>query len=95
MNKVIYDTSMSLDGFITGPDPRSGEPLGDGGDRLHEWMSGIADYRHHHPRSGDGDDVNASDAKAEGGRPRRAARSRPLKATTGIEPVYTALQAAA
>ncbi len=45
MAKLIYDTSMSLDGFIAGPNPRPGEPLGDGGDRLHEWMSGIADFR--------------------------------------------------
>jgi len=30
--------SMSLDGFVTGPDPREGQPLGEGGERLHEWM---------------------------------------------------------
>jgi hypothetical protein len=30
--------SMSLDGFIAGPNERPGNGLGDGGDRLHEWV---------------------------------------------------------
>jgi hypothetical protein len=37
MTKVIFDTSMSLDGFTTAADVRPEEPLGDGGQRLHEW----------------------------------------------------------
>ena len=40
MGKVVVDTSMSLDGFITGPNPRPEEPMGDGGERLHEWAFG-------------------------------------------------------
>jgi dihydrofolate reductase len=43
---LIYDTSMSLDGFITGPSPQRGVPLGEGGEQLHEWMAGIADFRY-------------------------------------------------
>jgi dihydrofolate reductase len=35
--KVIFDISMSLDGFITATNVRPEEPLGDGGQRLHEW----------------------------------------------------------
>jgi dihydrofolate reductase len=36
---MIYaDLSMSLDGFIAGPDVRVGNGLGDGGERLHDWM---------------------------------------------------------
>src|SRR5438552_101796 len=31
------DTSMSLDGSIAGPNPTLERPLGDGGERLHEW----------------------------------------------------------
>ncbi len=38
MGAVVLDMSMSLDGFVTGPDPRVGVGLGDGGQRLHEWM---------------------------------------------------------
>src|SRR5205807_9116444 len=30
--------SMSLDGFIAGPNAGPGNGLGDGGERLHEWM---------------------------------------------------------
>ncbi|HEX3054070.1 MAG TPA: dihydrofolate reductase family protein [Aggregatilineaceae bacterium] len=37
MGKVSFDISMSLDGFITGANRRSDEPLGDGGEQLHEW----------------------------------------------------------
>jgi dihydrofolate reductase len=38
MAAVVLDMSMSLDGFVTGPDPRAEAHLGDGGQRLHEWM---------------------------------------------------------
>ena len=40
MGKVIFVTSMSLDGFITGanPHPEAGwGGLGEGGERLHDW----------------------------------------------------------
>lgn len=38
MGKVILNMSMSLDGFIAGPHIRPEEPMGDEGERLHEWM---------------------------------------------------------
>jgi dihydrofolate reductase len=38
MGKVTSDISMSLDGFITGPNVGVGNGMGDGGDRLHDWM---------------------------------------------------------
>ena len=44
MGKVTADISMSLDGFSAGPNDGPGNPLGDGGDRLHEWMSGLGDW---------------------------------------------------
>jgi dihydrofolate reductase len=34
------DVTMSLDGFIAGPNVRDVEPMGDGGEALHEWMGG-------------------------------------------------------
>ena len=37
MSKVVCEISMSLDGFITGPNVRAGNGMGDGGDRLHDW----------------------------------------------------------
>jgi dihydrofolate reductase len=44
MGKVSADISMSLDGFSAGPNDGPGNPLGDDGDRLHEWMSGLGDW---------------------------------------------------
>jgi len=42
MGKTHCDISMSLDGFITGPDARAGNPLGDDDGRLHDWMFAMA-----------------------------------------------------
>jgi dihydrofolate reductase len=44
MAKVVFDISMSLDGFITAANARPDNPLGEGGERLHEWAFG-ADER--------------------------------------------------
>ena len=38
MSKVYAEISVSLDGFITGPNVRAGNGLGDNGERLHDWM---------------------------------------------------------
>jgi dihydrofolate reductase len=38
MAKSVLYMSMSLDGFITGPDDGPGNGLGTGGNRLHEWL---------------------------------------------------------
>jgi dihydrofolate reductase len=40
MTNVIFDISVSLDGFVTAANVRPEEPLGDGGQRLHEWAFG-------------------------------------------------------
>ena len=37
MGKVASEISMSLDGFVTGPNVRVGNGMGDDGDRLHDW----------------------------------------------------------
>jgi dihydrofolate reductase len=42
---VLY-MSMSLDGFIAGPNEGPGNGLGDGGHRLHEWFAAGADADH-------------------------------------------------
>jgi dihydrofolate reductase len=39
MGKVATGLSMSLDGFIAGPNDGQGQPLGEGGERLFEWFS--------------------------------------------------------
>lgn len=45
MGKVIFDISMSLDGFITAANARPEAGLGDGGERLHDWGFNSADPR--------------------------------------------------
>ena len=37
MGKVIFNMTMSLDGFVAGPNDGPGTGLGDGGDRLFKW----------------------------------------------------------
>jgi dihydrofolate reductase len=37
MTKVVADITMSLDGFVTGPDPGPEQGLGRGGEALHTW----------------------------------------------------------
>jgi dihydrofolate reductase len=38
MAKVVGDITMSLDGFVTGPDPDPAHGLGRGGEPLHTWV---------------------------------------------------------
>ena len=37
MTRIIADISVSLDGFVTGPDPSLDNGLGTGGEALHAW----------------------------------------------------------
>src|SRR6185437_892831 len=41
MGKVTAYLSLSLDGFVAGANAGVGNPLGDGGERLHEWVVGL------------------------------------------------------
>jgi dihydrofolate reductase len=52
MTKVTFDISMSLDGFVAGPEPDLDDPLGKGGEQLHEWVFGLASWRELHGESG-------------------------------------------
>ena len=40
MGKVIASITMSVDGYVTGPDDHAGQGLGAGGERLHYWVMG-------------------------------------------------------
>jgi dihydrofolate reductase len=52
MPKLYHEISMSLDGFIAGPNMSLEDPLGKGGERLHEWALGLESWRETHGRSG-------------------------------------------
>ena len=43
MGTVRAHMSTSLDGFVTGPDVSVEQPMGVGGERLHEWMFAASD----------------------------------------------------
>ena len=38
MTKLVLAFSMSLDGFVAGPGVGEDQPMGTGGERLHDWM---------------------------------------------------------
>jgi dihydrofolate reductase len=52
MGKLKFEITMSVDGFITGPNPGLEHPLGEGGERLHEWAYGLRAFREPHGESG-------------------------------------------
>jgi dihydrofolate reductase len=52
MGKVRADISMSVDGFVAGPAADLEDPLGQGGERLHEWIFGLASWRDPHGLEG-------------------------------------------
>jgi dihydrofolate reductase len=52
MTQLTLDISMSLDGFIAGPNPTPEEPLGEGGEQLHEWVFGLKSWREPHGLDG-------------------------------------------
>ncbi len=45
MSKLRFKISMSLDGFVAGPNQSVENPLGIGGERLHEWAFQLAVFR--------------------------------------------------
>jgi dihydrofolate reductase len=46
------DITMSLDGYVAGPNATLEEPLGEGGEALHEWIYGLASWRESHGLEG-------------------------------------------
>jgi dihydrofolate reductase len=52
MSRLMLDITMSLDGFVAGPNPTLEEPLGEGGERLHEWIIPLATWREEHGLTG-------------------------------------------
>jgi dihydrofolate reductase len=52
MTQITVDISMSLDGFVAGPDQTLEDPLGKDGLLLHEWIFGLATWRERHGLEG-------------------------------------------
>lgn len=52
MGKVHVDITMSLDGYIAGPNDSPELGLGENGEKLHEWVFGLASWREAHGLEG-------------------------------------------
>jgi dihydrofolate reductase len=48
MSKLRCHISISLDGFVAGPNQSEDEGLGEGGERLHDWVIPLAAWRESH-----------------------------------------------
>jgi dihydrofolate reductase len=64
MSKVRFSISMSLDGYTAGPNQSVENPLGVGGEQLHQWATSLAAFRKAHGDEGGGE-VNPSSAIVE------------------------------
>lgn len=65
MSKLRFQISVSLDGYVAGPNPSEEQPLGEGGEQLHDWVVKLAAWREPHGR--EGGEVNASSPVFEAG----------------------------
>ena len=65
MGALVLDISMSVDGFVAGPEQTLEGPLGRGGERLHDWAINSAGWRAAHGHEG-GDQGPDSDVAAQG-----------------------------
>ncbi len=63
MSRLKVNITMSLDGFTAGPDQSGSNPLGVGGERLHDWLIPLKAFRETHGE--EGGEVNASTPFAE------------------------------
>jgi dihydrofolate reductase len=52
MNKVTCQISISLDGFVAGPNQSTDHPIGEGGMRLHDWAFATQSWRTQHGGEG-------------------------------------------
>ena len=60
MSKLRLSITMSLDGYVAGPDQNEDNPLGAGGMELHTWFFPLKAFREMHGDTGG--EVNASSA---------------------------------
>lgn len=52
MGKLRFDISVSLDGYVAGPNVGPAQGLGEGGEELHEWAVRLASWRESHGMEG-------------------------------------------
>jgi dihydrofolate reductase len=52
MTKITSHISVSLDGYVAGPNQSHENPLGEGGEDLHEWVTATDSWRARHGKEG-------------------------------------------
>lgn len=52
MSRLRFGITMSLDGYVAGPNQSLEHPLGEGGDKLHEWAFAVRTFREIHGMEG-------------------------------------------
>ncbi len=65
MGRLTFDISMSVDGYAAGPNATQEEPLGVGGEELHEWAFKAASWNEAHGREGGESSSADNDVMAE------------------------------
>src|SRR5262245_18008912 len=63
MSKLTFTITMSLDGYAAGPNQSLENPLGIGGEELHEWLVSTRSFREGHG-TGEGGETGIDDEQA-------------------------------
>jgi dihydrofolate reductase len=58
MSKVRVNISVSADGYAAGPNETNDDPLGEGGEQLHDWLIGLRAWREPHGMEGGEENVS-------------------------------------
>ena len=58
MARLRFTISMSLDGYVAGPDQRPDQALGRGGESLHDWVVRLRSWREMHGMEGGAEGVD-------------------------------------
>jgi dihydrofolate reductase len=63
VSELRFEISVSVDGYVAGPNQGEEHPLGEGGEQLHDWVVKLQAWREPHGR--EGGEVNASSEVVE------------------------------
>jgi dihydrofolate reductase len=102
VSKLRLRISMSFDGYTSGPDQSLKEPLGVGGEGLHEWVVALRAWRTRHGQTGGEDNESARVFEAEianigatimgrnmfGGHPGKWSAEKPWRGWWGKKPPF-------
>src|SRR5688572_30577625 len=58
MTNVRVHISVSLDGYVAGPNQTQDHPLGEGGEQLHAWLFGLKAWLEPHGQEGGEEDAS-------------------------------------